>query len=127
MRRVHIFLVLAVFPLLGMFYYQAPNQGIYTDRSSSVTLGGTSQQLMAANTSRKRVLIQNPCSTTTQGIGATENLFIRFEGLAASTSAGNSIELVACGSYDSGAGPITTGQITVNAATTGHKFIAWEM
>lgn len=105
-------------------FYQASGQ--YVDRSSKIVTGGTSQPLMQANGNRRRLLIQNPVSATSQGIGAAENLFVRFIG-PASTSLGNSIELLPGGSYDSGNGPCTIDAINVVAATTGHQYFAVEM
>lgn len=100
-------------------------QASFTDRSGFVATGGTSQTLTIINASRKRIVIENPCSITTQNIAATENLFLNFTS-AASTTSGSSIELLPCGSYDSGPGPVTTELITVNAATTGHQYTAKE-
>lgn len=98
----------------------------FIDRSGSITTGGTSQQLAPARVDRRRIIIQNPCSATSQGIATAENLFINFEGKSASTSAGNSIELVPCGSFDS-AWAASPGVITVNAATSSHQYTAKEM
>ena len=100
--------------------------GVYIDRSGSITSGGTSQALMAANSARRRLVIQNPGSSTSQGIVAAESLFINFSG-PASSSKGNSIELLSGGSYDSDSGPCTTEQINVVAVTTGHQYFAKEM
>lgn len=102
-----------------------PNVASFTNRSGNVTVGGTAQTLAIANTSRKRIQIENPCSATTQNIVTAESLFINFT-TAASGSAGNSIELVPCGSYDSGSGPVTGELISVVAATTSHRWIAKE-
>lgn len=97
----------------------------FTDRSSSITAGGTSQTLAIVNSNRKRIVIQNPCTSTSQGIITAENLFINFTS-AASLSGGNSFELQPCGSYDSGPSPVSGELISVNATTTGHQFIAKE-
>lgn len=102
-----------------------PLQGSFTDRSGSISVGGTSQTLAALNANRKRIVIQNPCTATSQGIGTAENLFLNFTS-AATTAGGNSLELQPCGSYDSGFGPVTTEAITVIAATTNHKYVAKE-
>lgn len=120
--KLVILVVLAL--IVGLWAQGPPNTGAFTDASGSITLGGTSQTLVAAaSVARKQILIENPCSTASQGIGATENLFINFTS-AASLTAGNSIELAPCGSYSSSTGPVTIELITVNAATTGHKFVA---
>lgn len=63
------------------------------DRSLSVTAGGTSQQLMASNSSRKGYFIQNfGC-----GAGANGNVYVGL-GVAASTSDGKSALLPPCAS-----------------------------
>lgn len=100
--------------------------GIYKDFSSSVTTGGTSQTAIPLNAKRRRIVIQNPATATSQGIGTAESLFINFT-TGASTSKGNSIELLAGGSYDSDSGPCTTELVTIVAATTGHQYCAKEM
>lgn len=100
----------------------APNQGTYTDRSGTITLGGTSQTLMAANASRKRYVIENPSDAP-----SGESLFVNFTGAADSPTALTSFEILPGGYIDSGAGPVSTQAITVNAASTGHVFIAKEM
>lgn len=99
-----------------------PGAGTWTNRSTTITAGGTSQQLMAANTARRRVLVQNPCA-------ATESIFLNWTAVATvvTATAGASIELAPCGSYDSGLGPVSTEAINVIATTTGHAVIAKEM
>jgi len=103
-----------------------PLAGTYTSRNLTLTLGGTAENLMASNTSRRKFYIQNPCTTTGQGIAAVESIYISFTG-SAGVNNGTSIEILACGSYESDAGPISTQAISVNAATTGHKIVAGEM
>lgn len=103
----------------------SPSQASFTDRGGSITLGGTSQTAVTANTSRRRLVVQNACTATGEGIAAAESIFINFTS-AASATAGTSIELVPCGSYDSGAGPVTTELVTIVSATTSHKYIAKE-
>ncbi len=89
-----------------------------TNRSGTVTLGGTSQQLAASNAARKRIFIQNPSAQT-------EVLYIDF-GASASTTPGTSIELLPGGSYDSAGAPPPSDAINVTATTTSHPFIAKE-
>lgn len=96
-----------------------PGTGTFTNRSGTVATGGTSQTLAVANSTRMRLIIENPCAQT-------ESLFFNFT-TAASTSAGSSIELAPCGSYDSAGAPVSTEAITVTAATSAHPFIAKEM
>ncbi len=99
----------------GAVPVSAPTGATYTDCSLALTTGGTSQQLVAANASRKGVLILNPSSQI-------ESLFVNF-GAAATTDDSDSIELVP------GAREFfpTVQAIQVNAATTGHKVIAKEL
>lgn len=94
----------------------APSPGTFTNRSGTITTGGTSQTLAAINTARKALLVQNPCA-------ATENLYINFTSAAA---VGTSFELLPCGSYTSSGNFISTELVTVLAATTGHAFVAKE-
>jgi hypothetical protein len=101
--------------------------GAFTNRSTTITVGGTSQQLAPINANRKRIYVENPATAAGQGgIAAAESLFINFT-TAAGVNNGTSVELLPGGIFDSGSGPVTTEAITVNAATTGHAFIAKEM
>ena len=103
----------------------APATGTYTSKNTSMTLGGSAQTLVAANTARKNVYIQNPCTATGEGIAAVESIYISFTG-SAGVNNGTSIEILACGSYETD-GVVSTQAISVNAATTGHKIVAGEM
>lgn len=98
----------------------------FTDRSSTITAGGTSQTLMASNNNRRRFIIFNPASAAGQGITSVESLFFNFTS-AAGVNNGTSIELLPGQMYDSGIGTVTPEGITVNAATTGHVYVAKEM
>lgn len=98
--------------------------GNMTNKSGAITLGGTAQSLAASNTSRKRIIIENPCTAASQGIAVAESLFVDFTGTAVVNS--TSIELAPCGSFDPGAGAVSTQAISVIAATTSHKWIAME-
>lgn len=103
----------------------APTSGTFTSKNLALTLGGTAQTLMAANTSRKRIYIQNPCTAAGEGIAAVESIYLSFTG-SAGVNNGTSIEILACGSYEM-EGTVSTQAISVNAATTGHKIVAGEM
>lgn len=103
----------------------APLTGTFTDRSGAITLGGTSQQAAAANTARRRILIENPATATSQNIVSAESLFVNFGTAAAVNS--SSLELTPGGSYDSEAGPVTTQSINVVSTTIGHLFVIKEM
>jgi hypothetical protein len=98
----------------------------FTDRSGTISSGGTSQQLMAINNNRRRFIVMNPTSPTGQGISISESLYINFTS-AAGVDNGTSIEITPGGWYDSGIGIVTPEKITINAATTGHVFVAKEM
>lgn len=94
----------------------------FTDASGAVTTGGTSQTLNAANPSRTKLIIQNPLSATEQGIALAENLYINFT--SAADVANGSIILIP-GQMLTLSGTLITGElITVNAATSGHKYTA---
>lgn len=95
-----------------------------TNASGTITTGGTSQQLVAANSSRKYLLVVNL---------STDTLWIRF-GSTASAASEPSIPLnpaVAASSYGGGAffmegSAISTDAIQILGATTGDAFSAWE-
>lgn len=95
-----------------------------TNASGTITTGGTSQQLVAANSSRKYLLVVNL---------STDTLWIRFGSTAAAASE-PSIPLnpaVAASSYGGGAyemagSAISTDAIQIYGATTGDAFSAWE-
>jgi hypothetical protein len=95
------------------------NDGTVIDRSGTVTLGGTSQSLMAANANRAYLLIMNPTN-------ATEDLFICLVG-AAETGSVRSFSLSPGGTYER-ASPsyVPSNAITITAATTAHAFVACE-
>jgi hypothetical protein len=84
-----------------------------TDASGTVTLGGTYQTVVAASSTRKGCLIQNPST-------ATEVLSIKVGTMAApfTVAAGGSFSCAASG------GLVVTDAITLTAATTAHAFSA---
>ncbi len=113
----------------GPYSFGQTSSGIaatFVNRSSSISVGGTSQTLAASNTNRRRIWIMNPSDAAGQGIATAESLYINFT-TAAGVNNGTAIEINPGGWWDSGIGPTTTEAITVNAATTGHVFIAKEM
>lgn len=87
-----------------------------TDRSGTITLGGTAQNAMAANASRKGWCVQNPPT-------ATEVLTVRANGTA---SAATGVILTAGSQACNSPGIIDQTAISVFAATTTHVFTAWE-
>lgn len=85
-----------------------------TDRSGTITTGGTAQTPMALNAARNEAWVQN--------IDATEDLWINITGGAAVVNGLASYRLPAGTAW---AGK-TTAAISVIAATTAHKFSAGE-
>jgi hypothetical protein len=92
-----------------------------TDKGGTMTAGGTAQTAIASNSSRKGGWIQNPCS-------ATESLFISTTTSATTTGASDDAELPACASFSLvTSGGVITAAVSVNAATTGHRWLAKEV
>lgn len=84
-----------------------------TDRSGTITSGGTAQQAMAANTTRVEAWVYN--------VDASEDLWLSFTGTAVINGAG-SIKL----SPGRGWSGKVTSAVSVIATTLGHKFTAGE-
>lgn len=93
------------------------DKGALTDRSGTLSVANTTQQIAGSNTARKYIFVQNP-------IAASETLLVDFDGNAA---AGSSFEL-APGGFVEFSTPdfVPTGAVHVNAATQGHVFIGKE-
>lgn len=92
------------------------SSGALTNRSSTITTGGTAQAAMAANTSRKYVFLRNPDT-------ATEDLWFSFD--ATAVAAAPSLVLHA-GDYWESDFFVPTGALSVIAATTAHAFTCKE-
>jgi hypothetical protein len=93
--------------------------GGIVDRSGTITTGGTAQNAMSANKSRRYLLIQN--------LDASEDMYVRFDGTAAVSGAAGTILLKAGGgAYEAPAHHCPTAAVSVIAATAGHKFTALE-
>lgn len=86
-----------------------------TDRSGSIAVANTSQQAMAANTSRTEAWVANPSALT-------ESIFINITGAAAVVNGQGSIEIPPGTGW---AGSVTN-QINVIATTAGHVYTAGE-
>lgn len=100
-----------------------------TVRAGSITVGGAWQMIAAANPARQRLFIQNYCSSATQGISASESVFLSVSPVMPPTSplaAPTGIELVTCGSYDTSTAVVGTAMVWLWAATTGHRYEALE-
>lgn len=93
-------------------------QGTLTNRSGTITVGGTAQAAMAANASRRYLLIRNPATET-------EALYFNFTTTAVVTGQ-PSITLQPGEGFVMENSFISTEAISVVAATTGHKFVAKE-
>lgn len=92
-----------------------------TDRGGTITVGGTAQNAAASNASRKSMLCMNPVS-------ATEDLYIAVTGSATVGGAGNFADLAPGGSATvSFNGTVIQTAVSVNAATTAHRFLCTEM
>lgn len=93
--------------------------------NQSIIAGATAQTLFAANPARKGLLISNPASGPSQGLGAVapESIFIRFGSNADGTGVGGNIEIVP-GGYFNPLAAADNRSISIWAATTGHVFAA---
>lgn len=96
----------------------SPIQTDATSRSGTITAGGTAQQLMAANASRKGWLVQNQ---------STGDLYVRSRGNGGTTDATadqNSLKIPAGAMYV--ADYITANALSIIGATTTQAFFARE-
>lgn len=91
--------------------------GSLTDRSGSVTTGGTAQNAAAALTTRKYLYLENPYT-------ATETLW--FSTTATAVADSPSIALQPGDTWENPPHFCPTGAVSVIAATTGHKWTARE-
>lgn len=89
--------------------------GTLADRSGTITAGGTAQQLMASNASRKGFSVQNVSSG---------DLWVRETGTAA--AAQPSLKLAPGAYFETPAGYGSVGAVSVFGATTGQAFCARE-
>lgn len=90
-----------------------PNNIALVDSSGTITTGGTAQQVLAANATRKKMIVFNP-------IAATETLFMMF---GAGTA--GQIGLAPGGSYTSDDVSEESNSLWLVAATTGHAFTVY--
>lgn len=96
-----------------------PRRGTITNRSGTVTAGNTSQQLMAANTSRRYLFVYNPRSTA-----GGNSLWIDFGTAAVKDQP--SIEIEPGASFVQEDMFVSDQAVNIIGATTGHKFVAKE-
>lgn len=92
----------------------------YTDRSGTITSGGTAQQLCASNSTRKKLYVIN-----TDDTGTSESLWINFTTTA--VRAHPSIELKVGAQWAEDASACSNEAVSVIATTTGHAWTAKEM
>lgn len=86
-----------------------------TDRSGTITSGGTAQTVMAANPTRSFLLVQNVSDT---------NMWINFDATAAATQP--SILLAPSGGAILCDAKVPLGSVSIICATTGKAFTAKE-
>lgn len=91
------------------------NQCNYTDRSGTITTGGTAQTLMAVNMKRYGFFIQNL---------STADLYINSLGTA--SAARPSIKIPAGALYEAPLYGVPVGAISIFGATTAQEFTAVE-
>lgn len=100
---------------------EPPSGVTAVNRGATVVTGGTAVSI-AANLGRKGGWVMNPCD-------ATESLFVSLGGTATTTTGTpNHADLPACGRINlGGSAGVFYGAVSINAATSGHKFQAVEL
>lgn len=93
-----------------------PTQGSLIDKSGALAAGNTAEDAAAANTTRKYLFIQN--------IDATEDLWFNLGVTAVADKP--SMRLGPGDTFVMEASFVSTGKVSVIAATTGHKWVAKE-
>lgn len=95
----------------------------FSDRSGTITSGGTAQFAVAENRGRSSLFIQNIDTSITEAI------WVRLDGGVAVVNGAGSVRLDP-GAYleaeEAGGGFVPVAAISVIAATTGHKFTIYE-
>lgn len=99
----------------GSAFYTVQQRGSLTNRSGTITEGGTAQTLAAANSSRKYLFVQNLSS---------ENLWINFTTAAAQNQP--SLRLAPGDSFVMEDLFVSTEAVSIIGATTGSAFAAKE-
>lgn len=85
------------------------------DISTTITHGATDQVLVGSDPNRSYLLIHNPRTET-------ESLLVSLVGKAAE---GSAVELAPGGTLEYSDATLPTNAVSVLAATTGHKVVAW--
>lgn len=91
--------------------------GVLTDKSGSIATAATAQTAVAANTSRKYLIIQNT---------GTYDLTVSLTGTAGAVGSAGSITLVAGDALRFTDGFIPTNAVSVRSAVAGVTFTIWE-
>ena len=117
MRRcIALLIVLAFTASVTWGDTTVPNQGSWTDRSGSLTTGGTAQTIAALRAGRSYFLFQNI---------SPDDLWINCGVTAVQDQP--SFKIIAGGSFVMEGNSVCTDLISVIGATTGQKFSAKEM
>lgn len=123
MRRIigPVVALLSLAACLSAAMAEPPTGVTSINRGGTVVTGGTAVTI-AANLGRKGGWVMNPCD-------ATETLFVSLNGTATTTSGSpNSADLPPCGRINlGGAAGVHWGAVSINAATSGHKYQAVEL
>lgn len=106
-----------------VFIQPAPSG--FTNNSTAIVAGGTSQTLLAANGNRKLLQIRNPATNPSQGGLGPEPIYLNF-GPAAAVINGQCWELLPGESLPQFL-MTSTDAVQVNAATTGHIIACYTM
>ena len=91
------------------------NSGALTNRSGTLTTGGVSQQLAAANAGRKYLFVQNL---------SAGDLWLNFT--SAASAGGSSIKLQPNVGFEMSGDFVSTEAVTLFGATSGQAFVAKE-
>jgi|SRR5579863_3492955 len=95
--------------------FTVPSAVALTDGSGTITTGNTSQQIFAANASRRYLFIQN----TSSG-----NLWINFGASATEGAGAGSIIIFPNASFVMESGTITNQTVNINGGSAGQSFVA---
>ena len=112
--RWGLIFALSLLPAVA-FAQQFSPQYTHTDRSGTITLGGTQQTLMAANSQRRGCVVQNL---------STGDLWI--SELTTAVASQPSIKVPAGAEYTCSVNGIPTGALSIIGATTSQAFAARE-
>ncbi len=102
--------------LKGLLSVGNSKQGAVTDRSGTITTGGTAQQMMAGNASRRYLVIQN--------LDAIEDLWFNFTTTAVASEP--SLKLAAGQAFSMDGSFVSTEAVSVIAATNAHAWASKE-